>query len=67
VYSRLFILFFFLHHAAINAQTYSIDSMRKHLPFLSGTERIDGLNRLGEQFCYHWMHADSALQYSGLA
>ena len=41
--------------------------MRKDLPFLSDTARIDGLNRLGEQFCYHWMHADSALQYSGLA
>ena len=41
--------------------------MRKHLSFLSGIARIDGLNRLGEQFCYHWIHADSALQYSGLA
>ncbi|HTH31614.1 MAG TPA: histidine kinase [Lacibacter sp.] len=67
MYSRLFILFFFFHHAFINAQTHSIDSMRKRLPSLVGTARIECLNRLGEQFCYHWIHADSALHYSGLA
>jgi tetratricopeptide (TPR) repeat protein len=67
VKARLLILFFFLHHAAGYAQTHAIDSMRRHLPFLSGTARIDCLNRLGEQFCYHWMHADSALQYAGKA
>ena len=37
------------------------------MPYLLGNAHVDGLNRLGEQFCYHWMHADSALQYSGLA
>ncbi|MGN6399698.1 MAG: histidine kinase [Flavisolibacter sp.] len=60
-------MFFFFHPAAGYAQTHSIDSMRKHLPFLSGAARIDCLNRLSEQFCYHWIYADSALRYARAA
>lgn len=61
--ARFLILFFFLNHANSYAQTHSIDSLRNRLPFLTGTASVDCLNQLGEEFCYHWMHTDSALQY----
>ena len=67
MYIRFLILFFFIHRVEIYAQTEGIDSMRNRLPFLSGEARVDCMNRLSEQFCYHWIHADSALSYSHAA
>jgi tetratricopeptide (TPR) repeat protein len=61
------LLFLFLQSAGMYAQTHSIDSMRSRLPFLSGTAQADCLNRLSEQFCYHWIHSDSSLHYSSEA
>ena len=62
--TRFLILIFFFPHLDIYAQTHGIDSMRNRLPLLSGIVRVDYLNRLSEEFCYHWIHSDSALQYS---
>lgn len=65
--ARFLILLFFLNHANSYAQTHSIDSLRSRLSFLAGKARVDCLNQMSEQFCYRWMHSDSALQYSHLA
>ncbi len=62
--ARFLISFFLLYHAACYAQTHTIDSLRNRLPFLNSTTRVDCLNQLSEEFCYHWIHADSGLQYS---
>lgn len=67
MHTRFLILFFFLNLPGSYAQTHSIDSMRNRLPFLSGPARIDCLNGMSEQFCYHWIYADSALKYSRMA
>ncbi len=67
MHTRFLIFFFILHHPGSYAQTHGIDSMRNRLPFLSSPARVDCLNRLSEQFCYRWIHADSALEYSRIA
>jgi hypothetical protein len=64
MYIRFLILFFFLHRSGIYAQTAEIDSMRNRLSYLPDEARVDCMNRLSEQFCYRWIHADSALSYS---
>jgi tetratricopeptide (TPR) repeat protein len=67
VYTRFLILFFLITHLGSHAQTYRIDSMRNRLPWLKGRTQVDCLNRISEQFCYHWIHADSALHYANMA
>jgi len=62
-----FILLCLLHHLGSFAQTRTLDSLRNRLFFLSGTAKADGLNYLGTQFCYQWIHTDSALRYARAA
>jgi hypothetical protein len=63
---RLFIFFVLLADTA-QAQTHKRDSIRKNLHVLNDREAVNGLNALGWQFFYYWIHSDSALKYANLA
>lgn len=60
-------IFFIVMATTAHTQTHKIDSIRNHLTKLSGMESVNGLNALGWQFYYYWIHSDSALKYAGLA
>ncbi|UFH55893.1 sensor histidine kinase [Spirosoma sp. KNUC1025] len=49
------------------SQTARIDRLRQALPELEGRARVDGLNALGREFTFYYVHADSALKYARLA
>lgn len=49
------------------SQTARINQLRQGLPTSNDRARVDGLNALGREFTFYYVHSDSALKYAQLA
>ena len=46
------------------AQTPQVNELKESIPNLKGISKADCLNKISEQFIYHFIHSDSALLYA---